>query len=114
VNKAHGLAGVAAAALAVRGRLPMRDAIAAVPTDLLSPLGPYFTAPLALRAGSPSRARVPTPSGRRVTVTMEFLDEMAIRTGHQTIRPELQWLSRRGQRETHERSSTTRCSTCSR
>ena len=102
--KSESDAGLARRAMAMRGRLPMRDAIAAVPPICSAPWGHIsprrlHDAPAAHRApGSPGRRGDESRSAWNLSTTR--------RPGRATkpSTPELQWLSRQGQGETHERA----------
>jgi acetyl esterase/lipase len=100
MRKAIALAVLALTALAARRYLAMQDAIATVAPDLRSPLLPFVPA-----VGRPRllplfrmNARIPTPSGRGVTVTERHVGEPAVRvlitspTDSQPLRPGVLWI----------------------
>jgi hypothetical protein len=68
------------------------------------PAGAIFHSAARTTRRQPIACAGPHAVGATSTVTMESVDDTTTRTGHQTIRPELQWLSRQGKGETHERA----------
>jgi acetyl esterase/lipase len=80
VKKHAGVGILGAAALAARRYLTMRDALAAVPADLRSPVLPFVSWTISRRMLPLYRLqfRVRTPSGRGVTVTKRHIGDSAI------------------------------------
>jgi len=99
MRKAVGLAVLALAALAARRYVAMQDAMATVAPDLRNPLLPFVPAVHRRRLLPIFRmnARIPTPSGRGVTVTERHVGEPAVRvlitspTESQPRRPGVLW-----------------------
>jgi acetyl esterase/lipase len=81
VKKLAAVAILGTAALAARRYLTMRDAMAAVPADMRSPVLPFVSGTISRRMLPLYRlqSRVRTPSGRGVTVTTRHVGDGAIR-----------------------------------
>ncbi len=80
MKKLAAVAILGAAALAARRYLSMRDALAAVPADMRSPVLPFVSGTISRRMLPLYRlqSRVRTPSGRGVTVTKRYVGDSAI------------------------------------
>jgi acetyl esterase/lipase len=80
VKKVAAVAILGGAALAARRYLSMRDALAAVPADMRSPVLPFVSGTISRRMLPLYRlqSRVRTPSGRGVTVAKRYVGDSAI------------------------------------